>query len=104
MSSGRIKVAFITGKLNFEMLKVIRDAGFTGIITTYKDIDYDLFVHARLNHLKVAIEVGCFIGEDLWEKYPTSRPIVRGKPIAKLGPLGEKWYAGVIPLPEVIED
>jgi len=104
MSSGRIKAAFVTEKANFETLKAIKETGFTTIITNYKNIDYNVFFHAHFNHLKVAIEVGCFIGEDLWEKYPTSRPIVRGKPIAKLGPLGEKWYAGVIPLPDVIED
>jgi hypothetical protein len=104
MSSERIKAAFITGKANFETLKAIRETGFTDIILNYKDIDYDVFFHAHSNYLKVAIEVGCFIGEDVWEKYPTSRPLVRGKPIAKLGPLGEKWYAGVIPLVEVIED
>lgn len=98
------KVAFAFKKPNSKEVALIKTTGFSHLITNYKNIDSELIATCRKNKSPLWMEIGCFVGEELWEKFPLSRPTIDGKPIDKLGPPGNKWYAGVIPLPKVIED
>ncbi|NOZ56915.1 MAG: hypothetical protein GXO73_09050 [Calditrichaeota bacterium] len=75
------------------------DWGVNAVFGGYRDSALVEALHAR--GIKVYAEIGFFVGEKLWEKYPQSRPIkADGLPLEKI-----EWYAGVTPtISEVQED
>lgn len=97
-----MKVAFLFKRPTLLELKEIKTTRFDGIITGYQNIDQSLINDCLKSKLFIWMEIGCFVGEDLWRIYPNSRPVVKKKPINRLGPPENRWYAGVIPTKEVI--
>lgn len=100
----RHSIAFTFNNPGLLSLATVRKTGFTTLITGYKNLTPKTILSIKNSGLHPWVEVGCFVGEDLWEKYPSSRPAQNGKPVEKLGPAGNRWYAGVIPTKEVITD
>jgi len=88
-----IKAIFVLESLTKEKISISVSLGANTIFTSYQNITHETVHYARDKGLTVNLEVGIFVGEDLWQKYPDSRPIDRsGKPIEKI-----HWYAGVCP-------
>ena len=77
----------------------LADRGVNAVFGGYEDSALVRALHAR--GIKIYAEIGFFVGEQLWQKYPESRPIkADGQPLEKI-----EWYAGVTPtIPAVQED
>lgn len=97
------RAAFTFAPAEMDFSEVHR-SGFNTVIFGYDKLEENLIRRAKDSGFDVWIEIGCFVGEELWEKYPNSRPVVNGTPVNKLGPKDYKWYAGVVPTPEIVAD
>ena len=88
-----IKAIFSLGNITKEKIKQAINIGANSIFTGAQNLSNESVHHIKKSKLKVFIEFGIFQGEDLWQKYPDSRPIDKnGKPMDKI-----HWYAGVCP-------
>ncbi len=97
-------MSFAFGRLSARDMQKMHAADFQVIITGSSNIAEPMLDMTRENGLLVWVEVSCFQGEELWQRFPQSRPTVDGKQISKTGPPGNKWYAGVLPNPKVVAD
>jgi len=98
------RVAFTFKKPRAEDFISVKEAGFTTLIASYTNLDRKSFSTAQKFGLELWVEVGCFVGKELWQKCPHSRPQTKGSPTNTSKPEGDNSYAGVVPLPEVIEN
>lgn len=88
-----IKAIFILQRLSKEKIDQTIDLGANTVFTGIKNLSHESIYTIKKNNLKLFIEVGIFQSQDLWQKYPSSRPIDRkGRKIDKIN-----WYAGVCP-------
>jgi len=87
------KGIFLLDKLTEEKVKQIVNLGVDTVFIGHQNFDQKLGKKLKNNGLKIYIEVGIFVGEEWWEKYPDCRPV------DKNGNLMDKihWYAGVCP-------
>ena len=79
------------GKSSEECVEILKSWGSNVIYGGHEDPDFVKAAHQA--GMKVFAEIGIFVGERNWERYPESRPITSsGSAILK-----DKWYAGVTP-------
>lgn len=84
---------FIFKSLTNDKVDAAISLGVSTLITGHQNLNPDVLAYAQSKNLQVYNEVGIFQGEELWHKYPDSRPVDRhGKFIDKIN-----WYAGVCP-------
>jgi len=88
-----IKGIFIIDKWSEEKIDKIVDLGANAVFTGYKNLKKNLMRKLQKKGIKIYVEIGLFTGEELWQKYPDSRPASRKNDLM------EKidWYAGVCP-------
>jgi len=88
-----IKAVFFLEKLNKEKLKDSLELGINAVFCNYRNLRQEWIEKFHENNVKVYVEIGLFVGEDLLKKYPDSRPV------AKNGQKPEKTnlYAGLCP-------
>lgn len=96
-----IKGIFILEDLTQEKLSMAVNLGINAVFTSFKNLDKRLIKKLKSNNFKIYAEISSFVGEELWEKYPKSRPIdENGAKIKRID-----WYAGVCPNhPQVRKD
>jgi len=88
-----IKAIFLLEKPNKAKIDQALELGVDTIFVGHKNLTKDLVKRIRSKGIKLYVEIGIFIGDEWWEKYPDSRPIgQRGRPMKKI-----HWYAGVCP-------
>lgn len=86
----------VKGKPDSEIIIWLKDMGINAVFCRHKDRTFIDKLHRA--GIKVYIEYSVFVGEDLWHKHPSSRPVTaNGKNLKKY-----KWYAGVNPTVEEI--
>jgi len=92
-------LSLFEGLTDDQIASKLTDWGVNAVFGGYRDSALVSALHAR--GIKVYAEIGFFVGEQLWKKYPNSRPIkADGQPLEKI-----EWYAGVTPtIPEVQQD
>jgi hypothetical protein len=79
------------GKAPGRQAALLRSWGNTAIFGGYQNADFVAAAHEA--GLRVYAEFGCFVGQQLWDRYPDSRPITaEGSPLEPDGP-----YWGVNP-------
>jgi len=83
-------------KSNQEILEILRDWKINGVFGAHRD--RELAEVLRQGGIRIYAEFAVFVGEDLWKRYPDSRPVTReGKQLEKID-----WYAGVNPSDEEV--
>lgn len=88
-----IKAIFILENLTREKIDKAIELNANAIFAPVRHLTQESALYIRQNRLRLFVEVGIFQGEELWKKYPDSRPVDRnGKPMSKIG-----WYAGACP-------
>lgn len=88
-----IKGIFFLEELSEEKLKGALSLGINAVFVGYKNLAPKWIEKLHKKNIKVYVEIGLFVGDDLWKKYPDSRPVdKRGK---KIEPI--HWYTGVCP-------
>ena len=86
----------VRGKTDSEIIMWIKKLGFNAVFFSHKDSTF--IERLQKEGIKVYVEYSVFVGEKLWQKYPTSRPVTaKGKKLKKY-----KWYAAVNPTVEEI--
>lgn len=88
-----IKGAFFLEPIEENMIKAIIEAGVNEISLKWEYYNQKLVDLLRKNNIRVFVEVSLFVHEELWQRYPDSRPVDRsGKPMDAI-----HWYHGVCP-------
>jgi len=88
-----IKGIFLLDKLTEGKIKRVLSLRANAVFIGYRNLNQKLIKLLKNYGLKIHTEIGIFVGEEWWEKYPDSRPVDKnGKLIDKIG-----WYAGVCP-------
>lgn len=88
-----IKGIFILQDFNREVTKQALELGANAVFVGHKKLDGNLVKRLHRSGVKVFAEVGLFVGEELWEKFPDSHPVdSKNQKIGK-----EDWYAGICP-------
>jgi hypothetical protein len=86
----------VKDKSDEEIVMWLKGMGINAVFCSYKDRSF--IETLRKAGIKVYVEYSIFVGEILWEKYPSSRPVTaKGEKLKKY-----KWYAGVNPTVEEI--
>jgi uncharacterized lipoprotein YddW (UPF0748 family) len=86
----------LKGKQDSEIIIWLKDMGINAVFFRHKDRVFIERLHKA--GIKVHVEYSVFVGEELWQKYPSSRPVTaKGEKLKKY-----KWYAGVNPTVEEI--
>lgn len=81
----------VKDKPDGEILIWLKDMGVNAVFCRHRDRTFIGRLHKA--GIKVYVGYSVFVGEELWQKYPSSRPLTaKGKPLKKY-----KWYAGVNP-------
>lgn len=81
----------VKDKSDEEIVMWLKGMGINAVFCSYKDRSF--IETLRKAGIKVYVEYSIFVGEILWEKYPSSRPVTaKGEKLKKY-----KWYAGVTP-------
>ncbi len=87
------KGIFLLEKLTEEKIKQIIKIRANAVFIGHQNFDRKLVEKLKDKGIKVYIEIGIFAGENLWKKYPDSRPVNKNsKPMDRI-----HWYAGVCP-------
>lgn len=87
------KGAFLVQPLTEEKTAKILDLGVNEISLKWEYCGGDHVETLREQGVKVYAEISLFVGEEMWQKYPDSRPVDRhGKPMEP-----HDWYYGVCP-------
>lgn len=87
------KGIFVLEKLNKEKIEKIIELGANLVFVGHKNLEKELIRRLKNKNAQVYAEIGLFVGEELWQKYPDARPVDRdGKPIGKID-----WYGGICP-------
>ncbi len=93
------RLAPFAGTTPVEQAALLRSWGSTAVFGGYQNADFIDAIHEA--GMAIYAEFGCFVGAQLWERYPASRPITAGG--SPLEP--DPSYYGVNPaLPEVRQD
>lgn len=88
-----IKGVFFLEPIEENIVNEIIEAGVNEISLKWEYYNQELVDLLRKNNIRVYAEVSLFVHEELWQKYPDSRPVDRsGKPIDAIN-----WYHGVCP-------
>ena len=93
------RLAPFVGKTVAGQVEILQSWGTTAVFGGYENASFVDAAHE--SGMAVYAEFGCFVGAQLWQNYPTSRPITaEGDPLAPDGP-----YYGVSPAtPAVRQD
>lgn len=87
------KAIFLLEKLNQVKIDQALELGIDAIFVGHKNLTKDLIKKARSRGIKFYVEIGIFVGNEWWKKYPNSQPVDQdGEPMEKI-----HWYAGVCP-------
>lgn len=88
-----IKGAFFLERITENIVDKIVKSGVNEVSIKWEHWDQALIDLLRSNKIKIYAEVSLFVHEEMWQKYPDSRPIDRdGTPMEPIN-----WYYGVCP-------
>ncbi|SMF16936.1 hypothetical protein SAMN02745866_01105 [Alteromonadaceae bacterium Bs31] len=93
MQMNMIKGAFFLEEITEDIIEQIIASGINEISLKWEHYDNELVNLLRTSNIKVYIEVSLFVSEELWQKYPDSRPLDRDGKL--MDPIN--WYYGVCP-------
>ena len=86
------------GKSNKQIINILKSWHIDAIFGGFEDKEFVSDLHN--SGIKIFEEVGFFVSEKFWKKYPKSRPITKlGEFLPK-----EEWYAGVNPIIDEIQN
>ena len=90
MEKKLIKGAFFLEQITEDIIEEIIGSGVNEISLKWEYYDKELVNLLRRKNIKVYAEVSLFVHEEMWQKYPDSRPVDRD------GNLMERinWYYG----------
>lgn len=87
------KAVFLIDKITPAKINFIIKNHFDTVFIDAKNLTTAKLKALKKHHLRVFVEIGIFVGQDLWQKYPDSRPIDKHDHPAPL----EDWYAPICP-------
>jgi len=88
-----IKGAFFLEQITEEVIEKIINLGVNQISLKWEYCNKELISQLQRRNIKVFAEIGLFVDEAMWQKYPDSRPIDRaGNFMERIN-----WYYGVCP-------
>ncbi len=88
-----IKAIFFLEPLSEEKLQDCLGLGINTVFIGHKNLHKEWIEKFHKKNIKVFAEVGLFVGEELWQKYPGSQPAGNNEKLIKK----IDGYAGVCP-------
>ena len=88
-----LKSAFLTKPIDTVAMAAIEALDLNLLISKWQHFDVDMAAQLRASGRQLHVEVGLFVGEDWWQRFPDARPLDRaGQPLPPIN-----WYHGVCP-------
>jgi hypothetical protein len=100
MEQNLIKGLFLLERITEVIIDKIIDLGVNEISLKWEYYNEELVARLRRKNIKTYAEVSLFVHQDMWQKYPESRPVDRAGNLME--PIN--WYYGVCPNNPEVQD